>query len=81
MPESKSSPAPSPATEPVNMTPPSATQSFAPPLFPTPMFPYFSPVGGTPMAPKDMSATTQGEGRDELVEAGAVLALLKLVFG
>lgn len=48
-------------------------------LFPTAMFPSLSTMGSTPQAKE--TAPAKQEGRDELVEVGAILALLKLAFG
>ena len=55
-------------------------QSYSPALFPSSMFPSLAGMGSTPLAAKE-AATPKPDGRDELVEVGTMLALLKLVFG
>jgi len=55
-------------------------QSYTPALFPSPMFPSLAGMGSTPPAAKE-APTPKPDGRDELVEVGTMLALLKLVFG
>lgn len=54
--------------------------SYAPALFPSTMFPSLSTMGSTG-PPAMVPQEAKREGRDELVEVGAMLALLKLVFG
>ena len=61
---------------------PTATQAqgYSPALFPSSMFPSLAGMGGTPTAAKETPAT-KPEGRDELIEVGTMLVILKLVFG
>jgi hypothetical protein len=69
---------PTTAPPPVVMMP----QSYSPALFPTPLMPSLSQMGmgyATQMAKE--TPPTRPEGRDELVEVGTLLALLKLAFG
>ena len=47
-------------------------------LFPMPMFPSLSQMGAPP---EPEPATKTQEGRDEVVEVGVMLALMKLAFG
>jgi len=61
-------------------TPPAGTPvSYSPALFPTPLLMPVSQLSTFPQAVKEPPPQKQGE-RDELLEAGAILALLKLVF-
>jgi len=64
----------------VSASPATQPQSYAPALFPSSMFPALSGMGSTLPAAKEAPAP-KSEGRDELVEVGTMLALLKLVFG
>jgi hypothetical protein len=58
----------------------STQQGYSGALFPTQMFPSLTQIGTS--AQQEMApATGKQEGRDELVEYGAILALLKLAFG
>jgi len=50
------------------------------PLFPMGMFPSFSPPLQAPQPAKTVTQESHATG-DELVELGALLALLKLAFG
>ena len=61
---------------------PSPTQpfSYSPALFPWPMLSSMSTMGSTPQPAKPPQETRHVES-DELVELGAMLAILKLVFG
>lgn len=59
--------------------PPTQTQTYAPALFPMPMFPSLSQMG-TVARPVEPVPQKQGE-RDELIEVGAMLALMKLALG
>jgi hypothetical protein len=62
------------------MAKPTPLLSYSPSLFPTPMFPSFSqPLPGTTQ-PKESQEHPPNE-RDELVEVGAIVALLKVAFG
>jgi len=61
-------------------TPPVQQQTYTPALFPMPMFPSLSQMGSTPQPVKEPAQAKQ-EARDELVEVGTILALLKLAFG
>ncbi|HKT22043.1 MAG TPA: hypothetical protein VJR06_05470 [Nitrososphaerales archaeon] len=65
------------------MMPPAAQPGqslpYSPALFPTSMFPSLSLSGGTNPQPVDSNAKQPSE-RDELIETGAMLALLKLLF-
>ena len=55
-------------------------QGYTPALFPMPMLPSLSLMGSLPQASSEQPAKKQG-GQDELIEVGAILAMLKLVFG
>lgn len=55
-------------------------QSYSPSLFPTSIFPSLSISGMAAPQPQGEPAKKQSE-RDELVEVGAMLALLKLLLG
>ncbi|MDE1852178.1 MAG: hypothetical protein KGI38_00325 [Thaumarchaeota archaeon] len=57
---------------------PSKSLSYSPALFPTSMFPSLSMSGDLPQPSGGGPARAQAE-RDELVEAGAILALLRLL--
>jgi len=74
--------APAPPTQPAQ-TYYSGTLSYTPALFPAPMLPSLSTMGtpSMPAAPKESLRERREEGRDELVEVGTILALLKLVLG
>ena len=88
-----SPPAPSPKIEPAEPPPQTMTYmstspslssmqpiSYTPALFPTPLLPSMSVMGSAPpqaKAPQEVGREKQ----DELVEMGAMLALLKIVFG
>jgi len=54
--------------------------SYTPALFPSPLLPSLSTMGST-TPPVKAPLEAKREGQDELVEVGAMLALLKLVFG
>jgi len=54
--------------------------SYTPALFPSPLLPSLSVMGSTP-PPAKAPQEVKREGQDEVVEIGAMLALLKLVFG
>lgn len=72
-----------PAPEPKVMdVPPPSTESptYSQPLFPMPMFPSLSQMGTAAQPPMERMEGKQ-EGRDELLEVGAILAFLKLAFG
>ena len=86
-------PAPSPKTEPAAAPPPPMTYmstsassssmppiSYTPALFPSPLIPSLSMMGSAP-PPVKAPQEVKREGQDELVEVGAILALLKIVFG
>jgi len=53
---------------------------YSPSLFPSPFFPSMSAMGSAQQPAKPLQETKHEE-RDELVEVGALLAVLKLVFG
>jgi len=53
--------------------------SYTPALFPGPLIPSMSAMGAPPQPPKSPQEVKH-EGIDELVEVGALLAVLKLVF-
>lgn len=55
-------------------------QGYAGPLFPAPMFPSLSQMG-TPPSATSRPPPPAGQGRDELLEVGAILAVLKLLSG
>jgi len=81
----KPEPAPTSTAQPMaapEYSAPTYHPSYTPALFPSPMLPTLSqmPTTSTPV-PKAASETKQGVERDELVEAGAILAVLKLLFG
>jgi hypothetical protein len=59
---------------------PPQTLSYTPALFPAPLLPSLSTMGSM-QQPAKMAQEPEREGRDELVEVGAMLAILKLVFG
>jgi len=59
---------------------PAQPVSYAPALFPTVMLPSLSNTGSAPQPVKPLQEAKH-EGPDELVEVGALLAILKLVFG
>ena len=62
------------------MEAPMQYQGYAGPLFPAPMFPSLSQMGAPPSATsRPPPPVTQG--RDELLEVGAILAALKLLSG
>lgn len=77
-------PAPQPVPEATRpMAPPmplKSTPTYAGALFPNPILPALSPTGASAVLPKETAEKKPAE-RDELVEMGAVLALLKLVLG
>jgi hypothetical protein len=84
-PPSSTEPATAPAQPMTYMSvSPSSSQaqpiSYTPALFPSPMLPSLSLMGNAP-PPEKMPQEARREGQDELVEVGAMLALLKLVFG
>ena len=54
-------------------------QGFTGPLFAAPMFPSLSQMGAPPPAASEPPPVSQG--RDELLEVGAILAVLKLLAG
>ena len=58
---------------------PSSSTSYSPALFPNSMFPSLS-LSGTPQPRPVDSMARKGSERDELIEAGALLALFKLFF-
>jgi hypothetical protein len=58
----------------------SSYQSYSPALFPNSMFPSLSMSGSATPQPQGEPAKKQPE-RDQLVEAGAILAILKLMLG
>ena len=70
-----------------SMYAPTATPTYAPtqyqgysgPLFSTPMFPSLSQMGAP--APTTSQPPPTNQGRDELLEVGAILAVLKLLSG
>ncbi|HYB07537.1 MAG TPA: hypothetical protein VEB87_05220 [Nitrososphaerales archaeon] len=64
------------ATTPV----PAQTQSYAPALFPTSMFPSLSQTAIQPQ-PQNVPASEKPAAQDELLEAGAILLLLRLISG
>ncbi len=85
-PPTASSPPPSSASAPTSMAtpapvyaPPPQAQSYSPALFPSPMMPSLSTMGST--QPMMEPVPTRKDGKDELVEAGAILAALKIIFG
>jgi len=55
-------------------------QSYSPPLFPTPMFPSLSQTAIQPQ-PRGVPASEKPATQDELLEAGAILLLLRLISG
>jgi len=59
---------------------PAQPQTYSPALFPTSMFPSISQVGTQPQPPREAAPAKPSE-RDELVEAGAILVLLRLLSG
>ena len=59
---------------------PHQTPSYTPALFPMPFLPSLSTMGTT-QQPARMAPEPKREGRDELVEMGIILAVLKLAFG
>jgi hypothetical protein len=82
---SQAQPMPMPMATPTAaaVTSPSTTpQSYSSALFPAPLMPSLSlmGMGGMPQMAKESPAAKQ-EGRDELVEVGAILVLLKLFLG
>ena len=87
--ETKPEPVAAPPSQEMAMPSPSYSssstmqQTYSPALFPSPMLPSLSQVPGLASAqpPKEASAMKQEGSRDELVEMGAILALLKLAFG
>jgi len=60
--------------------PPPQTQGYSAALFPTQMFPTLNPMIQPVQSTKETSAAKQ-EGKDELLEVGTMLALLKLILG
>jgi len=54
--------------------------SYAPPLFQSPMFPSLFSMGSAP-PPAVVPQEVKRGGQDELIEVGALLALLKLALG
>jgi hypothetical protein len=56
---------------------------YAPALFPTPMFPslFGMTTAQAPTTPMKESEHKKPQEQDELIEVGALLALLKLAFG
>jgi hypothetical protein len=54
--------------------------SYSGALFPSPILPALSQITPVPRPTKEKEQQSQGE-RDELVEVGAMLALLKLILG
>ena len=64
------------ATTPV----PTQPQSYAPALFPTTMFPSLSQAAIQPQ-PRGVPASEKPAAQDELLEAGAILLLLRLISG
>lgn len=55
-------------------------QGYSGPLFPAPMFPSLSQMGAPPTT-AGQAPPSASQGRDELLEAGAILAVLKLLSG
>lgn len=66
-----------PATQTPVARSPNETPGFSPALFPNPILPYLSISGTNPIQPAP-SPQKAGE-RDELVEAGGIIVLLKLL--
>ncbi|MDG6902282.1 MAG: hypothetical protein JRM80_10035 [Nitrososphaerota archaeon] len=65
---------------PVPISPqPASDISYSPSLFPKSMFPPMSLMGDLPQPPT--GAEAKQSGRDEVVETGAMLALLRLILG
>jgi hypothetical protein len=58
----------------------SSVASYSPPLFPSPIVPTLNSTGVTIQQGKEPVAQKPGE-KDELVEIGTILALLKLALG
>ena len=67
---------------PMTTPPPRPTdyQSFSPAIFPNSMFSYLSPSSVAPAAQPAVAAKKDTE-RDELIETGAMLAILKFLLG
>ncbi|MDG6900821.1 MAG: hypothetical protein JRM80_02520 [Nitrososphaerota archaeon] len=59
---------------------PAQYQGYSMALFPTTMFPSLSQMGGKALPPVQPPVVKQ-DARDDLVEVGAMIALLKLAFG
>jgi hypothetical protein len=59
---------------------PSAYQNYSPAIFPNSMFSYLSPSPNVPTHPPETQAKKPSE-KDELIETGAMLAILKLLLG
>jgi hypothetical protein len=57
-----------------------ATKTYEPSLFPTSMFPSLSPMTPPPSPPKE-ATHGKAEERDEVLETGTMLALLKIILG
>jgi len=80
-PHSVAAPATPPPVAGPQMQPSLPTQpTFTPPLFPTSMFPSSSMYQQPPQAPGE-NRPGRHESKDEVLELGALVALLKLVFG
>ena len=54
--------------------------SYSPALFPSPLLPSMSTMGSAP-PPAKSQQESRHDGRDELVEVGALVAILKIIFG
>jgi hypothetical protein len=63
-----------------SMDTPMQYQGYTGPLFPAPMFPSLSQMGAPPSVTIQPPPPTN-QGRDELLEVGAILAVLKLLSG
>ena len=61
--------------------PPTQPQTYSPALFPSSFMPTLSQMGTYPQMTREPQGPKKQEERDELVEVGSILVLLKLVFG
>ncbi len=66
----------------VPATPPTPTVNYSPPLFPTVIFPSFNPPTSS-VQPQQVAPPQQQQPgqRDELLEIGAIVAIVKLALG
>lgn len=61
--------------------PPTQPQTYSPALFPSSFMPTLSQMGTYPQMAREPQGPKKQDERDELVEVGTILVLLKLVFG